>query len=148
MWSQMSSSSVCLVEQSSRQLGGRGRIKIHGRVGMLPHNGGRAAGGNFFGQRPADDVRLPLSRNRRDQPGHAKQSGNGQRDGTLRDRRKIGKPAFVHLLLTTFRVEGNDLDVERVLEIRFSRIVKSQMSVFPDPQQAELRVELPQQVSV
>src|SRR5690242_14360892 len=58
------------------------------------------------------------------------------------------KPAYVHLRLTTFRVEGNDLDVERVLEIRFSRIVKSQMSVFPDPQQAELRVELPQQVSV
>ena len=54
------------------------------------------------------------------------------------------KPAFRQLLLPACRIQRDHLHRVRIIEVCFGGIVKGQVPVFADPQQAELRVGLSQ----
>ncbi len=72
--------------------------------------------------------------------------GGGERQG--RHRVDVGEMALVDLLEPAGRVELDHLHVETVIEVGHGRIVEGQMAVLPDPEAAESRGWLDQELGV
>ena len=107
-------------------------------MGLATEDGGRAAGLHRPGQHLAHDVRLVISR------GHAKKfSGGAQlRDtdgqGVLGHGMDVGEMSLIHLLLAADCVQFDDFDGVRVIEMSHGRIVKGEVSVVADAEEAQV----------
>src|SRR5579863_3927187 len=99
-------------------------------------------------KRSLDDFGFPRSWHRCDELRHAQQRWNSERDSLRRDFGSRTEPSLSDLLLFTFIVQGHDLDIARIVEIRNAGVIERQVTILSDAHQAELRMGRPQRLRV
>ena len=105
-------------------------------MGLLAQERRGARGADWTPQRVAYGLSLALLRNDAEHPFGRTKHRDGQGEGVLRHRVEIGEMAFAHLLLAANGVELHQLNCVEIVELSYRRIVKRQMTIFADAQQA------------
>ena len=95
--------------------------------------------GYWFLNNSPDNLGFAATGHRRNDPLDAKERGHGEGNGLIRHLRQVLEPAFGYLLLLGNVIRLNDLYIKRILKVVSGRIVKRQMTVLPNPRQAQLR---------
>jgi hypothetical protein len=110
------------------------RIEIKGAVGLLTQDAGRAVG--RYGPIEAPTYGIPLNGTRDDaeQAISSQEARDRQRQCLVRNIFVTREALIIDLLLAAGLIKSDNLDVERVMEIRYGRVIESNMAVYADPE--------------
>jgi hypothetical protein len=119
-------------------IGVRLRIKIKGAVGLLTQDTGGAGGCYWTIEGPANNTPLDVARNNAEQAIGSQEARDRQRQCLLWNVIVMRKTLIVDLLLATGLVKSDNLDVERIMEIRYGGVIERNMAVNADPEADEV----------
>jgi hypothetical protein len=110
------------------------RIEIKSTVGLLTQDAGWAA--SRYGPKEAPTNGIPLDRSRDDaeQAISSQEARNRQRQCLLGNVVVTCEALIIDLLLAAGLIKSDNLDVERVMEVRYGRVIESDMAIYADPE--------------
>jgi hypothetical protein len=114
------------------------RIKVKGAVSLLAQDAGWAVGRYWPIEGPANGVPLNEAWNNAEQAIGSQETRDRQRQCLLGNVAIMHETLIIDLLLAAGLVKSNNLDVERVMEIRHGGVIERNMAVNADPEADEV----------